>query len=244
MPKFPRFTSGTFGRLDFATMNDLFDRVEQLESSLARQRGGMPQRQSEVVLCYVLSVSSVSASCMKATWTAAVPSTSVPCNTNASGYPSRSSTGPGGASDYPLYGKNLVVGQSYLAHSVYLDDGSLIYRAIEQGVGGANVIAGRVLSSVQGGIPGRWTYTMQKVVLNQQGTFDPASPSFVFSAWNGAEVVPDSTIPGPFGVGAFVPTSVTTMQRQAILNGVVIMCVELYPNLFMFSMPNAYRVVC
>jgi hypothetical protein len=244
MPKFPRFTSGTFGRLDFATMNDLFDRVEQLESSLTRQRGAMPQRQSEVVLCYVLSVSSVSASCMKATWTAAVPNTTVPCDTNTTAYPSRSSTGPGGSSDYPLYGKNLAVGQSYLAHSVYLDDGSLIYRAIEGGVGGANVIAGKVTGSVTGGIPGRWIYTMEKVVLSPQGDFVSASPSFVFSARNGAEMVADSPIPGPFGVGAIVPTSVGTMQRQAIRDGVVAMCLEASPGQFMFSMPNAYRVVC
>jgi hypothetical protein len=244
MPKFPRFTSGTFGRLDFATMNDLFDRVEQLESSLARQRGGMPQRQSEVVLCHVSAVTSIGQNCMKAEWTAAVPSTSVPCDTTLSTYPSRSSTGPGGTSDYPLYGKNLAVGQSYLAHSVYLDDGSLIYRAIEGGVGGANVIAGKVTGSVTGGIGGRWIYTMEKVVLNPQGDFVSASPQFVFSARNGAEVVADSPIPGPFGVGAIVPTSVTTMQRQAIRNGVVAMCLEASPGQFMFSMPNAYRVVC
>ena len=244
MPKFPRFTSGTFGRLDFATMNDLFDRVEQLESSIARQRGGMPQRQSEVVLCHVLAVTSIGQNCMRATWTAAVPSTSVPCDTTLSSYPSRSSTGPGGTSDYPLYGKNLAVGQSYLAHSVYLDDGSLIYRAIEGGVGGANVIAGKVTDSVAGGIPGRWIYTMEQVVLNPQGGFVSASPPFIFSARNGAEMVADSTIPGPFGVGAIVPTGITTMERQAIRDDVVAMCLEASPGQFMFSMPNAYRVVC
>jgi len=245
MPKFPRFTSGTFGRLDFATMNDLFDRVEQLESSIARQRGGMPQRQSEVVLCYVLSVSSISSSCMKATWTAAVPNTTVPCNTNLTAYPSRSSTGPGGSSDYPLYGKNLAVNQSYLAHSVYLDDGSLIYRAIEEGAGSLNFAFGAVTGATVIAADKKWRYDLVEVEVLANGTFTPKNPQVNFSAVNGCEEMPDPTPPstGLYGVGFNPPSGLTQCKRMPIRNGIVVPCFQSGAG-WGFSIPNGYSIVC
>jgi hypothetical protein len=169
MPKFPRFTSGTFGRLDFATMNDLFERVEQLEAALQRQQTTR-QRMSEIVLCYCTEIVSTVGGCVKAKWVEASPKQDSPCESAEDANLSRSSSGQLGTDQYPLYGKNLVVGKVYLAHPSYLPDGSLIYRQIETGAAGpewypAEILGAQSLGQSTDGIVYRWKYAFREMYL-------------------------------------------------------------------------------
>lgn len=171
MPKFPRFTSGTFGRLDFATMNDLFDRVEQLEASLRMQDAASRHNLSELVLCNVTAIISSSGSCKQAKWTEYTYASDVCAAPKTGG--SRGSTGPGGDSDYPLVGEDLVVGQTYLAHAAYNEDGKLIYKQIK--TGGSTVgdfffarITGAEAYPAYNDVVYRWKYSWTEVYYTLQ----------------------------------------------------------------------------
>jgi hypothetical protein len=178
MGKFPRFTSGSVGRLDYATMNDLFDRIESLEAVVAQASGGVKQRASEIVTCEVTGIQSTTGGCSIASWIEkGPPATGSACAfTGTQG--SRSSIGPSGDFDYPLIGENLVAGQVYTAYATYRSDGKLIYRKLETGSAGVDVW----LARITGGLPMppftdgkvyRWKYSWREVIF--QGVGPPTS---------------------------------------------------------------------
>jgi hypothetical protein len=134
MPKFPRFTSGTFGRLDFATMNDLFDRVEQLESSILSGRGNKQLPETDVLLVRARTLIDESAGIQHWSWEEAIvdPSDAI------QGVGNRAYTGVA-FDDNILVGKNLVEDQTYFAKALYDQTGRLFYRAFEAGSGSGDL---------------------------------------------------------------------------------------------------------
>jgi len=242
MPKFPRFTSGTFGRLDFATMNDLFDRVEQLESQLGISGATAAAPETEIVVVKPLSLIATANGIQQWSWRESIIDFAF-AETSAG---ERSGTGPNGNSDYPLFGRNLNTAGTYLAKALYDDSGNLFYRAIEEPAQQSDVIAGRITGSLPSGTsPGRWTYNLTQVDLNGQN-LDPVSPAFNFAAYNGCEYVADPTPPstGPYGVGAEVPAGLTTVARKPIRVGVIAVCAKMPSGGYVFSIPNGYQIVC
>lgn len=238
MPKFPRFTSGTFGRLDFATMNDLFDRVEQLEVALGVRSGNRRQQETELVIAQPTQLMSTSGSIQTWRWKEVIVDESYSIVDEGT----RSSTGPSSSDEYPLVGKGLTQDQPCLAKAMYDETGKLFYRAIDEAAK-SDVICGIIVQNSPGGTGG-WVYTLEQVELQLNGQFTAVSPTFQFSARNSCEYVGDAPPTGPFGVGAIIPENITTMQRQPIRTGVIAICLRMPAGTYAFSIPNGYRVVC
>lgn len=241
MPKFPRFTSGTFGRLDFATMNDLFDRVEQLESALGVGGAKRNFRETETLVVRPTQLMSTASGIQTWRWEEVIVDEFYLVTEIAN----RSSTGPNGQDDYLLVGKNLVQNQPCFAKALYDETGKLFYRAFEESAGSLNFAFGAVTGATVIAADKKWRYDLVEVEVLANGTFTPKNPQVIFSAVNGCEEMPDPTPPstGLYGVGFNPPSGLTQCKRMPIRNGIVVPCFQSGAG-WGFSIPNGYSIVC
>jgi hypothetical protein len=180
MPQFPRFTSGSVGRLTFDVVNDLFARVESLEASMRETRTGVSQIGSRILLLKVLATrtSQSVSGCVEASWEEV---SSSPCG-GVSLPNARTSTKDTDQYFYPLYGRSLVQGTVVPAFPHYESDGRLVYRAIEATASGFNPFFVRITGNAPmppaaDGKVYRWKYTWRESI------FTGAPPPSINQNW-------------------------------------------------------------
>jgi len=252
MPKFPRFTSGTFGRLDFATMNDLFDRVEQLEVALGL--GGKKRKPVESELLVVRPLerfNTFSGGVENWTFQECIETTRLGATMLDQGV--RSSTGPNGDQDYPLVGINLEGNKYYLAVALYDPDGKLFYRVVQEGGAGGDTffpaeITGKFAQApYSDGRVYRWSYSFREMEIG-----DEPNPPFNLNwrvrvggndnAFNRAFNTLERD--GQIGIGGSAPNIEETPTSIAVGTIVLMGKLVAHPPFYYFSAGPATNVRC
>jgi hypothetical protein len=238
MPQFPRFTSGSVGRLTFDVVNDLFARVESLEASMRETRTGVSQIGSRILMLKVGQTrqNQSDPACTEAAWEEV---SSKPCGGIA--LPNaRTSTKDNDPFFYPLYGRSIVANMVVPAFAHYDGDGKLVYRAIEASASAERGISfAKVISSNSIG-PGRWKYSVQPQTWTGTSFIDEIGGQ-PFDAWNSVESMPDPVgfSTGQWGVGFIPPQGLQQLERLPIRAGIIVMISET-----VFCVPNGYLVTC
>jgi len=241
MPQFPRFTSGSVGRLTFDVVNDLFARVESLEASRKENRTGTEQLGYPIMLAKVLEVRAAQgvADCLEAKW---VEQASSPCGGVDMDVGGRRSGTEADPWEFPIYGNGLEVGQIVAIFANYAADGRLFYRTVGGSAGGGGVAA-RIKSAAVITANVAWRYEVELVEWNGS-SWQLTDPQTILQAVNGCESMPDPTYPttATFGVGFVPPAGLQQLVRLPIRNGIVV-SISGTASPF-FAVPNGYLVTC
>jgi len=205
MPQFPRFTSGSVGRLTFDVVNDLFARVESLEASRKENRTGTEQLGYPIMLAKVLEVRAAQdgSGCLEAKW---VEQASSPCTGADMATGGRRSGTDADPWANAVYGNSLSVGQTVAIFANYSTTGGLVYRAIESSASSETfpaLITGRSeWPAYTDGKVYRWKY------IWVEATFSSPSPSGPNLEWMACA--------GGRNSGGF-PSAFNTFERDGII---------------------------
>lgn len=231
---FPKFNSGSIGRLGFETMNDVFARIEKLE-----QKTSSIDQATTTRGIFLARITETNANGYAAF-----------VEVNFGNFPSqipedmtggKTSTNGSNTFAYPAIGSSFSVGQIVTLIPTYTKDGKLVYKNLPESVESfpAKIISSSVIVADK-----QWKYTVQKASINQlPNSVVLSSYGPQMYAYNGCEWIDDTaTI---FGVGMESANSSATfrMVRRAIRGGVVI-CSPDVNGLLHFSVPNGYKVTC
>jgi hypothetical protein len=231
---FPKFSSGSIGRLGFETMNDVFARIERLE-----QRTQMFDPSVTTRVIFMAQITGVDAS-GSGSFT----------EVNFGDFPSQvpelmtnGKTSSDGTDEfaYPALGANLTAGEIVMLVPVYSKDGKLVHKVVRDSVNSSfpAVVQGASVLNVNR----QWKYTVKKVTISELpaqayvGTYGNS-----FSAYNGPEWNTDGA--GIYGVGMETSSTTATFIRKPIKTGTVVVCTVDLNGVAVFSIPNGYRVNC
>jgi hypothetical protein len=228
---FPRFNSGSIGRLTFDTMNQVFDRIEALESDALR-RTAKPEKTRQIFPVRVTGTNAFGQSSFYEVHQASA-FTAGGWNQLQGGV---SSSSNGNDFAYPLRGL-YTVNQIVWVSAVNADDGTLYYVGIVDTANRPETVIIKSSGSIGGG---RWLYTVWRVFFNPS-TALYQDIAIDIPAYNGAENRVDGS--ALKGVG-FMGTSTATYTRNPIANDVVVTGFMDSDGTFHFSMPNGYTVTC
>lgn len=248
---FPRFTRGSAGGLSFSTMNEIFDRIETLESgpsdASSRRRGRLQPFLGKLVT--LKTGSTREWSFVEVTYPASLL-ISVTAPTVEGG---RSSSDGADPFAYPAVGDGLSPNQIVMLFPMNRDsstvqgtppdplNGKLMFHAMP--IPSQDMVA-QVVGYTQLAV-GRWSYNLQRVDITvAQGVasylIPPAEPIFI--GYNGAENAVDGN--GSYGVGSVPPGGVTSLTRNPIKTGTVVTVTRDRNGYWNFSVPNGYTVAC
>lgn len=228
---FPRFNSGSIGRLSFDTMNQVFDRIEALETDALR-RTTKPEKTRQIFPVRVTGTNTFGQSSFYEVHQASA-FTSGGWNQLEGGVSSSSS---GNDFAYPLRGL-YTVNQIVWVSAVNADDGTLYYVGVVDTSNRPETVMIKSSGSIGAG---RWLYTVWRVFFNAS-TAQYQDIAIDIPAYNGAENRVDGS--ALKGVG-FMGTSTATYTRNPIANDVVVTGFMDSDGTFHFSMPNGYTVTC
>ena len=246
---FPRFTRGSSGGLSFSTMNEVFDRIESLESPSTGKRhhrmtpgaflGRIGAQKPNTSNQWAFSEVTYESSLLTLTFPVVEGG--------------RQSSDGSDLFAFPAVGDNLVTGQVVLLFPMNRDsstisgsqpdplNGQLMFHALR--IPSTSSIA-RVAAWTPIGT-GVWRYSLQlcdATVTSGGILWVVQNGAATFSAYNGAEAVADA--PSSYGVGSSPPGAVTTITRQPIKVGVVVETIQDRNGNWTFCVPNGYAVTC
>lgn len=240
MPKFPRFTSGTFGRLDFATMNDMFDRIEQLEAKMSQAPVNQTSKNMPVFLAKITQTIPIANNCVKAAFYEVEYQS--PCGLTVQTKGGRTSwiRDP---YDYPIIGKSINGGDVIPVMPTYMTDGQLIYipvglQSVTPSFGGVRPMMIVGATNIRRGM---WEYTCEEAVFNGD---DWSSGGTQYTAYNVSENPVDAFLPSSccYGVGFNNPGNLQQLERAPIRTTTVVLVFDTNP--LTFCCENGYVLSC
>lgn len=240
---FRRFTSGSVGELSFDILNDLFARVEALET----QSGTAASRSTgdDGLILARLGVPGIN---NRYAWQ------EVSCGPTNLAFPNLIGGINSGPPPNDIYTREAVaidaavyeVGDIVLLQPLRKTDGTDYYAIVRPA--GSRVRAYVIVSFslIQSSPPGslRWEYTVARATVDynqQSGELQWSFSDNQTVAMNGAENAVD--LLGVIGAGTRLPDGATAV-RQPIPTGTVVLCSDTAGNTLVFSMPNGYLVNC
>lgn len=234
----PRFTSGRVGNLEFHHLNEAFDRIEGVDTSMPNK---MRARFSRVILARITGQSG-SGNAIKGSFQEVA--LSAPASNSYSavsgGVTSTIGTDAFGAPIvFPCSAVGTIV--PILAHVAA--NGKVYFRECAGVSSAAGVRAGRITASTQITANTRWLYTLTDVKVNvlASGTYNDTGVGS-FQALNGCEEAVDDVANRNIGVGT-VHVVGSTATRRPIKNNTIVVCTETLGG-FVFSVPNGYGFSC
>jgi len=231
---FPKFSSGSIGRLGFETMNDVFARIERLEQRTQAMDSSVMSR--GIFLAKITETHLAGYAAFIEVNFGDFPSQSPEEMTNGK----TSSDGTNNFA-YPVLGSNFSVGQIVTLIPTYTKDGKLIYKSLPEVTESfpAKIIQSTVLVANK-----QWRYTVQKAAITTLptgvviGTYGPQ-----MYAYNGCEWLDDTATIFGVGMETLNSSQTFTMTRRAI-RGAVVICSPDANGVLHFSVPNGYKVTC
>ena len=239
---FPQFITGATGRLTFSTLNETFDRIEQLErrESVYRSRGS---EKTEIFPAKILSVSGNLGAFVEV-----APSATTPNSWTELPNGIRSTDGTN-AYATPIVGSNLAPDRVVFLVASNAPDGSEIFLVVEGQSSASNTFAAIITAAtaLTGSAAARkaWKYTLKRFTATETTTnitYAGTGPDLF--AYNGCENNTDSTTVFGVGLKPDVTPASPTLVRQPIKTGTVVVCVTESSGLNFFSVPNGYEVTC
>jgi hypothetical protein len=238
---FPTLTSGNLGALTFAHVNDVFRRIEGLESKVGQSNGSRSVSRHGIVF--------------------PVRIIAFDEETNRAAFVEVTRTTPDNESGHAWIdvagGHTSVEGQDVFAKPLICSSGQVnsiayvFYRTSELGVKPYyETIAPRqngiyALAAVSGDeLNGpRWIYYGYPAVAVASGfEAEPGWPENEYvEMYNTCEYMDDT--PGVIGVGTVLPSGVTAVRQPIKVQGAVVCALDANGKVF-FSLPNGYRIVC
>lgn len=239
--QFPRFTDGAVGKLTFAHLNELFARLEALEAQSPSKIAGAAIR-PRVVTAKIGA--GVDASGQRRQWAEVELTTSAGVvtpvyQTKSGGLTSGVVGDTLGVLTYPAVG-TLTTDQIVGLVAQYSVANELFYLPVSAAAATGVSFPARIngFTPIQFAI-GQWSYSCKEVAGLD---FAHVPGVNFFNARNGAEKAVDDG--NSRGVGFIPPSNPITFTREPIKVGTCVVMVKDRNNLFSFSCPNGYKVVC
>lgn len=242
----PRFTKGQAGNLDFSTLNEAFEAIDNLRRGGERPPARFQPRAAAGAGPIMVKVSTVTTDLARQRWGwTEVELLNVPPNTTQASFLTYGVKSGGATSNglaTPIVG-DLFGGETCMA-TRQIGNGGVPYYVptIEP----FEPYPAKILSYVTGASTGQWIYTVQKQYYNySNSTFENAGGQF--DCKNTVEYVADTA--SLFGVGFNKPSGIQTLNRSPVRAGVIVQIYRAFDSDHLlgtrvFTMPNPYTATC